>query len=70
MNSPQTTPIATPELPADAGVCAFDRDECTVTLALSNEDEVMALVRALPSRNRVWLAPKPEGWCPECGADT
>lgn len=42
-------------LPASAGVCAYDRDECTVTIALDSETEVMALTRALPGKNRVRL---------------
>lgn len=40
-------------LPDSAGICAFDLDECTVTIALDNEDEVRALRKALPGKNRV-----------------
>lgn len=39
-------------LPIGAGVCAYDRDECTVTIALDSVDDVLALVEALP-RNRI-----------------
>lgn len=42
-------------LPATAGVCAYDRDECTVTLALDSEADVVALVNALPAKHRVKL---------------
>lgn len=45
-----------PTLPAAAGVCAYDRDECTVTLALSSEEEVMDLVLALPLCGRLHVA--------------
>jgi hypothetical protein len=43
-------------LPVGAGICAFDVDECTVTLALDNCDEVKVLVDALPAKSRVRLA--------------
>lgn len=46
-------PNASWGLPINAGVCAFDRDECTVTIALDTEADVLALVEALPHRNRV-----------------
>lgn len=42
-------------LPSTAGVCAYDLDECTVTLALDNELEVQTLVTALPAKRRVRL---------------
>lgn len=45
------------QLPADAGICADDLDECTVTLALSSEAEVRAARAALPLRNRVRVMP-------------
>jgi hypothetical protein len=37
----------------NAGVCAFDLDECTVTFALDSEEEVVALVKRSPWRSRV-----------------
>lgn len=40
-------------LPVNAGVCAYDRDECTVTIALDTEDDVLAVVSTIPSRRRV-----------------
>lgn len=46
-------------LPDSAGICAFDLDECTVTIALDNEDEVRALRKALPGKNRVRLVVTP-----------
>lgn len=53
-------PIGTGErlkaLPVSAGICAFDRDECTVTLALDSEAEVLAMLETLPSKNRVRIA--------------
>ena len=64
-------------LPIGAGVCAYDRDECTVTIALDTPEDVRWLVENLPHRNRVklcddgpygmvWLA---EGFAP-ASADT
>lgn len=47
-------------LPKNAGVCAFDRDECTVTIALDSETDVTALLSALPSRNRAAVIPEPQ----------
>jgi hypothetical protein len=46
-----------PVLPATAGVCAYDTDECTVTLALDDKDQVLTLVKKLPSKNRVRICP-------------
>lgn len=46
-------------LPQTAGVCAYDRDECTVTVALDNIDQVMAMVKALPCKGRVMLVDEP-----------
>jgi hypothetical protein len=43
--------------PPDAGICADDLDECTITLALSSEDEVRAARAALPLRHRVRVMP-------------
>jgi hypothetical protein len=40
-------------LPIGAGVCAYDRDECTVTIALDTIEDVLWLVENLPHRNRV-----------------
>lgn len=40
-------------LPIGAGVCAFDRDECTVTIALDTLEDVLWLIENLPHRNRV-----------------
>lgn len=45
-------------IPAAAGVCAFDIDECTVTLALDKADDVWALVNSLPAKNRVMVCSK------------
>lgn len=40
-------------LPAGAGCCAFDLDECTVTIALDTADQVNQLSQRLPARGRV-----------------
>lgn len=42
-------------LPIGAGVCAYDRDECTVTFAFDTEADVLAIVESIPHRNRVRL---------------
>lgn len=51
-----SVPNASWRLPINAGVCAFDRDECTVTIALDTEADVDALVSTIPSRRRVRFA--------------
>ena len=53
----QTTHNDTPDvtLPSSAGCCAFDLDECTVTIALDTEAEVRSLVSSLRSRRRARL---------------
>lgn len=40
-------------LPASARVVAFDRDECTVTLAFDNEEEVCRVIRSLKMGHRI-----------------
>lgn len=42
-------------LPFSAGIVAYDRDECTVTIAFDCEADVLAATKALPHRNRVKL---------------
>lgn len=42
-------------VPEGAGVCAFDRDECTVTLALDTEAQVNAFISGLLPKKRVRL---------------
>lgn len=44
-------------LPPDAGICAYDLDECTITLALSNAAEVREAFRMLPDRHRMRVIP-------------
>lgn len=50
-------------LPANAGICAADWDECTVTVAFDTEEDARAVYSALPARNRVRL-------CDDLDADT
>lgn len=42
-------------LPDTAGCCAWDLDECTVTVAFDSEEEMRAFRDALTSRHRVWV---------------
>jgi hypothetical protein len=39
-------------LPTGAGICAYDLDECTVTIALDSEADVRSMVGRIPARNR------------------
>lgn len=53
--APPAAPAAPDGLPPGAGWCAYDIDECTVTIALDTPDQVHALRRCLPARGRVRL---------------
>jgi hypothetical protein len=54
--------VLTGMLPPNAGIVAYDRDECTVTIALDCEADVLALRDVLPLRKRVKL-------CDDGGSD-
>lgn len=41
--------------PSRVGICAYDLDECTVTLALDTADDVRAFVAAYPPKSRASL---------------
>jgi hypothetical protein len=53
MNTVLTTKPIRLELPGSAGICAFDRDECTATIAFETEAELQAVINRLPGRKRV-----------------
>ena len=48
-------PLANP--PAALHWCAWDRDECTVTLAFEDEQQVIAFIGQHPTRDRVQTLP-------------
>jgi hypothetical protein len=43
-------------LPASARVCAFDLDECTITVAFDTEEEVRRAAAVLPAGHRKVLS--------------
>ena len=57
IEGPAQTPMPLTNAPAALHWCAWDRDECTVTLAFEDEQQVIAFIGQHPARDRVQTLP-------------